>query len=119
MRLALLAALCCACAQRAQIHSDPVGAEVYLDGERIGVAPVEVRIPYRPFFMEAPTLTLKLKPQYRSLNMELRRESQGHRILWRSLRHPGVALGLGPAPIYTVQLVPRHGPIGTWGIAGD
>ena len=115
----MLALFLSGCAQKAQIHSNPVGAEVFLDGERVGVTPLEVRIPYRPFFMEAPTLTLKLQPGYRAMRLDLRKESSGHRILWQTLTHPGVALGLAPAPIYQVQLMPRHGPIGTWGIAGD
>ena len=92
---------------------------MFLNGKALGITPIEVAIPYRPFFMEAPVLSLKLQPGYRTMRLNLRRESGGAQILWNTLRHPGVALGLSPAPIYQIQLMPRHGPIGTWGIAGD
>lgn len=108
-----------ACAQRAQIQTDPIGAEVWLNNQRVGVTPVEIKIPYRPFFLPPPELKIRLQPQYREMRVSLRSESTGWHLIWHNARHPAIALGIAPAPILNVQMVRRHGPIGTWGVPGD
>ena len=107
------------CAQRAQIHTHPIGAEVWLNDAHMGVTPVEIRIPYRPFFLPPPELKVRLQPQYREVRVSLRDKSTGWHLVWHNARHPGIALGLRPAPVIEVQMVRRHGPIGTWGVPGD
>jgi hypothetical protein len=101
------------------LHSDPIGAEVWLDQKRIGVTPLQVRVPYRPFFLPAPEIKVRLQPQYRDFTLQLRSETNAFSLLWQNTRHPAIALGFRPAPIVEIQMVRRHGPIGTWGIAGD
>lgn len=83
------------------------------------MTPVNIRIPYRPFFLPPPELKVRLQPQYRELRVSLREQSTAGSVLWHNVRYPGVSLGLRPAPIIEVQMVRRHGPIGTWGVPGD
>ena len=108
-----------ACSHRVRIETNPVGAEVWLDQQLLGITPLEVRVPYRPLFMQAPTLSVRLQPQYREMRLDMRSQSNGFSILWHSIRHPAVALRLRPPPTLELQMVRRHGPIGTWGIPGD
>jgi hypothetical protein len=108
-----------ACAHQMKLETNPVGAEVWLDQKLLGVTPLTVRVPYRPLFLPAPELKVRLQPQYRDFTLQLRRETHGLSLLWQKTRHPAIALGFRPAPVVEIQMVRRHGPIGTWGIAGD
>jgi len=108
-----------ACAHRMMLKTDPVGAEVWLDQQFLGVTPLEVRVPYRPLFKPSPKIKVRLQPQYRDLSLDLRGKTHGLSLLWQNTRHPAIALGFRSAPVVEIQMVRRHGPIGTWGIAGD
>ncbi len=114
-RLALLALLALAvwgtgCAYRATLHTNPVGAAVYLDNEPAGIAPVPITI--RAF--SGPRDVRVELPGYRPLELELRGERRLVARLRYALTHPGVVLGTSPPPIRTLVLIPEHGPAGTW-----
>ncbi len=112
-----LAVGCCVldlgCAVRVHIHSDPVGAAVTLDGEPVGVTPVEFEVPFSPIFMKSGEVRLAL-PQHRPLVLDLGRQG---RLYYRGLNtvfHPLRVMGIRPVPVTTVLLIDSHGPAGTW-----
>ena len=115
----LVALVLSACPQRLRLETNPVGAEVWMNQQLLGITPLEIRVPYRPLFMPSPKLSVRLQPQYREVRLDMRSQSHGTFLLWQSVRHPAVALGLRPPPVFEVQMVRRHGPIGTWGVPGD
>ncbi len=88
--LALLAAApaVAGCAHRVAVTSDPAGAYVSLGGERVGVTPAELAVPF-------------VGPRV------LRVELTGYRPL-------EVRLAAIPARSVELRLVPDHGAAGTW-----
>ncbi|MEE2752302.1 MAG: PEGA domain-containing protein [Myxococcota bacterium] len=112
-----LAVGCCTlsfgCAVRVHIQSDPVGAAVTLNGEQVGVTPLELEVPFSPIFMKPAEVRLAL-PQHRPLVLDLGRQG---RLYYRGLNtffHPLRVMGIRPVPVTTVLLIDSHGPAGTW-----
>ena len=101
------------CAVRVRLESNPVGAVVSLNGDPVGVTPLEFDVPFSPIFMKRGEVRLAL-PQHRPMELDLR--GQG-RLYYRGLNalfHPLRALGLRPPPVTRVLLIESHGPVGTW-----
>ena len=97
-----------------RIESNPIGAEVWMDQQLLGVTPLDIKIPYRPFFSPPPDVRVRLQPLYREIRLDVGHKSRGYSRIWTSIRYPGIAFGLRAAPTTELLLVRRHGPIGTW-----
>ncbi len=101
------------CAVRLQVQSTPMGAALSLDGESLGVTPLEVRVPYRPVFLSPPSLRITM-PGHRPLEVTLRREARLGPRSRQLLFHPLVAMGVRKAPTLDLLLIESHGPVGSW-----
>jgi hypothetical protein len=101
------------CAVRLQVQSAPMGAVLSVDGESVGVTPLEVRVPFRPFFLSPPNMRVTM-PGHRPLEVALGREARLGTRSRQLLFHPLVALGIRGAPILDLLLIESHGPVGSW-----
>ena len=102
------------CAHTVQVVSDPPGATVRLDGEKLGVTPLVTHIPWRPPLVRAYSLEVRL-PGHRTVETSLRNEVRvWGPVLW-SLRHPASTLRGDPLHDLEFVMIPRHEAAGTWG----
>lgn len=101
----LASSLLVGCSYRFALESDPAGAMVSVDGVTIGATPIEVSLPYRPFFMEGHEVRVVM-PGYTPMPFDVTREVRGGAMLWRGVRHPMVAVGLAPPARREVLLIP-------------
>jgi len=95
------------------VQSDPAGAAVTLNGEPLGVTPLEFDVPFSPMFMRSGEVRLAL-PQHRPLVLDLGRQERLYYRGLNTLFHPLQAMGIRPVPVTTVLLIDSHGPAGTW-----
>jgi len=101
------------CSYKVNLVSEPVGALVRVNGEEVGVTPLDLSLPYRPVFLSGHTVEASM-PGYRTLSVDLTHEVRGYSIIWETLTHPLVAAGLAPSLSRELLLVEERGPIGTW-----
>ncbi len=112
MRWWLAASLLPGCAYRVALSSAPQPAEVVLPGGGIVTTPTEVRLRWVPVGHQWVEVRA---PGHRPLLVDLRRsEIKGYRYLSDTLWRPGTLAG-DPRGEVRFQLVPEHGPVGTWG----
>ena len=111
--LLFLCATVSGCAGRLHVESDPVGAVVSLDGMTLGVTPLDLKVPYRPFFLSPRQLRMSM-PRHRPMTVHLGREARLDSRLRQLLFHPAVAFGIRDSPTLEVLLIESHGPVGTW-----
>jgi hypothetical protein len=109
----LLLTLLSGCSYKVNLVSEPVGALIRVDGDVVGVTPYELVLPLRPLFFDGYTLEASM-PGYRTLELDFSRDVRGYSILWRTLSHPLVAVGVAPLFSRELMLVEERGPIGTW-----
>ena len=115
-RLRLGLALLCllggtACMHKVQIESDPPGAVVRLDGDRVATAPATFKIRWSPF--RRYKLLVKL-PGYRPVSVRLRDDIRLWRYPLRILFRPIRTLKGTPHTHLRIVMVPEHGRSGTW-----
>ncbi len=114
--MALMVGLCpqqLGCAVRVRLESNPVGAVVSVNGEPVGVTPLEYAVPFSPIFLSPGEVRLAL-PQHRPVELGFRGQARLYRRGLYALFHPLRALGLRPPPVTKVLLIESHGPVGTW-----
>lgn len=99
-----------ACMHHVRLTSEPAGAFVYVDGERVGSTPMMLEVAPA----QNPDVRVWL-PGYRSLTFEA-----GKRVSFWSFVGEAVTLRWGKLRgerrygSWNVLLVPEHGPVGTW-----
>jgi hypothetical protein len=90
-----------------------MGAALSVDGESIGVTPLEVRVAFRPPFFPPPSMRVTM-PGHRPLEVVLSRESRMGPRSRQLLFHPLVAVGVRSPPTLDLLLIESHGPVGSW-----
>ena len=90
-----------------------MGAALSVDGDSVGVTPLEVRVSFRPFFLSPPNMRVTM-PGHRPLEVALGREARLGSRSRQLLFHPLVAVGIRPAPTLDLLLIESHGPVGSW-----
>ncbi len=98
------------CAYKATLHTDPVGASVYVDNELVGIAPYDVTV--RAF--RGPRQIRVELPGYRPYELDFGTERRVTPRVRYALLHPAVTLGRKSPPERLLLLIPEHGPAGTW-----
>ena len=98
------------CAYKATLHTDPIGASLYVDNELVGIAPYDVTV--RAF--SGPRQVRVELPGYRPYEVHFGTERRLLPRLRFALVHPAVVLGRKPPPERLLLLIPEHGPAGTW-----
>ena len=107
------ALLATGCAVRLQVESAPMGAALSMDGGSVGVTPLEIQVPYRPFFLSPPTLRVTM-PGHRPLEVTLGREARMGPRSRQLLFNPLVAAGVRSPPTLDLLLIESHGLVGSW-----
>ncbi len=107
--------LAAGCAVRLQVESAPMGAALSVNGDSVGVTPLEVRVPFRPFFLSPPNMRVTM-PGHRPLEVSLGREARLGTRSRQLLFHPLVAVGIRDAPTLDLLLIESHGPVGSWAV---
>ena len=99
------------CAYKVDLVSDPAGARVELPDGSAVFTPEQVKLKVAPFTKQEITASA---PGYRPLTLDVRRREA---TMWRYvsdvLFRPGTWLGRSRGTL-ELQLVPQHGPVGTW-----
>ena len=102
------------CAHRVALISDPIGAQVKVNHKSYGTTPVEVVLWSFPFSWKQPRARLTF-PGYRPVTLDLsvdrrplKRVVELLTLRWRK------AFALIPASDHEVQMIQRHGPVGSW-----
>ncbi|TNE84220.1 MAG: hypothetical protein EP330_30330 [Deltaproteobacteria bacterium] len=100
-----------ACAYKVELTSAPAGARVDLpDGTQV-FTPEVVTLKVAPFNRQEITVSA---PGYRPLTVDVRhREARAWRYLTDAVFRPKTFTG-APRGHLELQLVPQHGPAGTW-----
>ena len=107
----LLIALAGCVERRMIVKSDPPGAVVRLDGDRVATAPATFKIRWSPF--RRYKLLVKL-PGYRPVSVRLRDDIRLWRYPLRILFRPIRTLKGTPHTHLRIVMVPEHGRSGTW-----
>lgn len=112
MRAALCLLLLPGCAYKVELRSTPVGATVQLPANRgIVQTPVVTQLRWAPFSRQVVTVRA---PGYAPLEVDLRdNEIKLARYFSDFFFRPATTFG-APRGVVRFQLVPEHGPSGTW-----
>lgn len=108
-RLLLLVPLLAGCVHRIEVRSDPGGAMASFNGKSMGRVPFEVKV--HPFGRRQLALTL---PGYRPITLTIARTGTLSFLNDVLTLHWLRAVGLVQYSSVEVELLPEHGPIGTW-----
>lgn len=109
--LGLVGLLGAGCMHRVRVESSPPGAVVRLNGERIGVTPMEFKTRWNP--AGRYRLLVKL-PGYRPVKVRFRDDVRLWRYPLRLFFKPRRVVQRTPHSHFRVVMVPDHGPAGTW-----
>ena len=99
------------CGYRMHVESEPLGAAVSLNGEPVGVTPVDIRLAWRPLFLPPHQVRVALAT-HRAVTLSLPWESRLVGQLGQAVRSPSVALGVTTPLPRLVVLTPVHGGVG-------
>ena len=98
------------CGYRMHVESEPLGAAVSLNGEPVGVTPLDLRLTWRPLFLPPHQVRVALAT-HRAVTLNLPWESRLAGQLGQAVRSPGVALGVATPLPRLVVLTPVHGGV--------
>jgi len=100
------------CMHKAQITTDPLGAEVAWRGAAVGTAPIELTTLWLPFRDMSVEVQL---PGFRGTVVDLSRDIGPLRATgeFLSLRW-GRLFGFRARTVHQIRMIPEHGPVGTW-----
>ena len=111
MALFVLALSLVSCGYRMRVESEPLGAAVSLNGDPVGVTPLDLRLSWRPLYLPPHQVRVALAT-HRAVTLNLPWESRLAGQLGQAVRFPSVALGVSAPLPRLVVLTQVHGGVG-------